>query len=322
MVANVESLSERYNGYISPLEAEEVRKSRDMELQEMQESQVILDEIRVILEASRRETQKLSDDQKQRAHLQDLACDYEGYKDFNPRRVPGTCEWFLKDDRFLEWRSSDFGLLWVSAGPGCGKSVLSRALIDKRRLATNVATSMICYFFFKDGDGGRMYAPNALCAILHQLFTSTPTSGLIQYGLSSHKNYGKNLAGNFSELWQILMNCVKSPDAGEIVCVLDALDECHHDSREQLINKLREFYQQHAQASGPRPKVKFLIASRPYDDLAAAFSRFSHTLAYVPFDGDDKSAQISKGINLVIDARVDEIAVIFERPIVEGLPNG
>lgn len=198
----------------------------------MQESQIILDEIRVILEESRRETQRLSDDQKLRALLQDLAADYEGYKDFNPPRVPGTCEWFLQDDRFLEWRSSDSGILWVSAGPGCGKSVLSRALIDERRLTTNVATSTICYFFFKDGDDERMYAPKALCAILHQLIPNTPTSGLIQHALPSHKNYGKRLTDNLSELWRILVNCVKSPDAGEVVCALDALDECHHDSRQ------------------------------------------------------------------------------------------
>ena len=107
------------------------------------------------------------------------------------------------------------------------------------------------------------------------------------------------------------MNCAKSPDAGEIVCVLDAMDECHPDGRQQLINKLIEFYQKHAQTCGPWQRLKFLITSRPYHDLVASFQKLSRTMAFVRFDGDDKSAQISKEINLVIDARVDKIARDF-----------
>jgi hypothetical protein len=53
---------------------------------------------------------------------------------------------------FLEWRDSKHSrLLWVSAGPGCGKSVLSRSLIDERRVCTNAMASTVCLFFFKDG---------------------------------------------------------------------------------------------------------------------------------------------------------------------------
>ena len=96
------------------------------------------------------QTQRIYDNQKERALLQDLTSDYEGYKNFNPRKVDGTCEWFLDDDRFRTWRDSNTSsLLWVSAGPGCGKSVLSRALIDEHRLSTNVTTSTVCHFFFK-----------------------------------------------------------------------------------------------------------------------------------------------------------------------------
>ncbi|KAF7179589.1 hypothetical protein CNMCM7691_008637 [Aspergillus felis] len=311
--AKINDLSKQCSSYISPLEAEEIRRNRDSQLQEMQESRTILNEIRMVLEAGSRQTRRNYEDQKERDLLQDLAADYKDYKDFNPPRVEGTCEWFFKDDRFRKWRDSNTsGLLWVSAGPGCGKSVLSRALVDERRLSTNVTTSTICYFFFKDGDERRMYATNALCAILHQLFTRDPASGLIGHALPSHKNYGKDLARNFSELWRILIACADSPDTGEIICVLDALDECSMDSRQQLIDRMKEFYCQPWRLSNPLLKLKFLITSRPYDYLEASFKRFSNTTAYLRFDGDEKSAQISKEINLVIDAKVYDIARDFE----------
>jgi len=41
-----------------------------------------------------------------------------------------TRTWFLEDPTFIRWLDSDQGnLLWLSADPGCGKSVLSRTLI-------------------------------------------------------------------------------------------------------------------------------------------------------------------------------------------------
>jgi hypothetical protein len=311
LVGMVNDLSKGCSDCIPPLREEELRKNRDSQLQEMQESRTILDEIRRILKESREQTQRNYEKQEERDLLRDLASDYEGYKNFNDTRVPGTCEWFFDDDRFRRWRDSGVSsLLWVSAGPGCGKSVLSRSLIDEGRLSTNVTTSTVCHFFFKDGEEGRMESTNALCAILHRLFTQDPTGSLIRYALPSYQNYGRKLTLNFSELWQILENCARSLDTREIVCILDALDECNAAGRLQLTKQLKEFYFKQDQSSR-RLKLKFLITSRPYDDLEASFKDFSDTTAYLRFDGDDKSKEINQEINLVIDARMDDIAGDF-----------
>lgn len=163
--------------------------------------------------------------------------------------------------------------------------------------------STVCYFFSKDGDKRCMDTTNALCAMLHQLFTHNPDRSLIGHALPSHKNYGRGLAQNFSELWQILMACADSPTTGEIICVVDALDECNTKSRQQLIHKLEEFYCQPQRSSSPLSRLKFLITSRPYGDLEASFRSFSNETAFLRFDGDEKSIQISKKTNLVFDGR-------------------
>lgn len=148
--AMIDELAQHCSRCISPLEADEIRRNRDSQLQGMQKSQNILVGIRKVLKIDRELTQGNYEDQMERALLQDFASDYEDYKDFNPERVPGTCEWFFKDDRFYKWRDSNTSsLLWVSAAPGCGKSVLSRALVDEQKLSTNVTTSSVCYFFFQ-----------------------------------------------------------------------------------------------------------------------------------------------------------------------------
>ena len=55
---------------------------------------------------------------------------YDEQKNQNPKRVPNTCIWTLQNPKYLEWRDSNTKrMLWISADPGCGKSVLAR--IDK-----------------------------------------------------------------------------------------------------------------------------------------------------------------------------------------------
>ena len=242
--------------------------------------------------------------------LRDLASGYKSDKGFVSEKVPGTCEWFFEDDRFLEWRdSNESRLLWISAGPGCGKSVLAKALIDERRVCTDTIASTVCYFFFKDGQEQRTRGADALSALLHQLFRKNTT--LITHALPSHKSYGKKLRDEFSELWEILVKSAEDSEAGEIICVLDALDECEKTARNQLIKKLVQFFSQGESCRNSSLKLKFLVTSRPYDDLEQNFQRLSGVSTYMHFDGDDKSQRISQDINLVIDAKIPSIAGKF-----------
>jgi hypothetical protein len=75
--------------------------------------------------------------------------------------------WVLEHPQYLKWRGNHKDdLLWISADPGCGKSVLSKSLIDNELQASE--TDAICYFFFKDNEEQNSIA-TALCAILHRL---------------------------------------------------------------------------------------------------------------------------------------------------------
>ncbi|KAI1077965.1 hypothetical protein F5B20DRAFT_549960 [Whalleya microplaca] len=308
---DVQKLSQQCSDYFDLNEKKKIEEQWSCQLQEIRKSRVILDTIRQILEASGRQTRQIYEDQKETELLRDLASDYKGNKDFNPRRVEGTCRWFLNDKRFQNWRDSNTSsLLWVSAGPGVGKSVLSRALIDEHHLYTNISTSTICYFFFRDGDD----INSALSAILHQLISQDLDGSMIRNALRSHRSHGKSLTQNFSELWQILMKYAQSPDAGEIICLLDALDECKEDGRRQLFAQLQDLYQQNKTSSNPT-KLRFLITSRPYDHMELSFGKLSDTTAYIHFDGDDKSGLISREINLVIDEKLKMFTRSFPQEV-------
>ena len=221
---------------------------------------------------------------------------YEDHKDRNPTRVPGTCLWFLKNQRFGDWlESCSSDLLWVTADPGCGKSVLSRSLIDHELQSGPSRTT--CYFFFKD-IGEQRSATNAICALLHQLCTQNQS--VLQQVVDVYQSNGNQLKLSFSWLWKTFLAATSRSEMGEIVCILDALDECEEQDRVTLIESLNNFY---ATRSGFASRVKFLVTSRPYYDIEDRFDEL-----VIRLTGEDESEQIGKEIDLVIKDRVPKIA--------------
>ena len=271
-----------------------------------------LDDLFSACEGSRMEQKSAHEERELRELLETFSTDYEGDKNINPKRVPGTCEWFLEDPRFLDWRdATNSQLLWGSADPGCGKSVLSRCLVDEGLTSTNSIASTTCYFFFKDGQENREKGTHAFSAILHQLLVQNDGTSLDAHALSGWKKHGKQLRDRYEELWKIVREMAAAPEAGEIVCVLDALDECREQDRNRIIDSLVEFYSDNASKPDSDARLKFLVTSRPYGEIETGFWKLKNVVNYIRFDGGDESDKISKEINLVINHRVPEIASKF-----------
>ena len=227
---------------------------------------------------------------------------YRQRKDRNPPRVDGTCEWFTNHKHFQAWQEGDTSkLLWVSADPGCGKSVLARYLVDSVLQTTDSKT--ICYFFFKDDFEDQRNIGIAMCAILRQLFDQKPS-------LASNKiidtitSKGETLTSSFSDLWDILLAAATNGNSGEIVCVLDALDECDESGRAQLADALRSI-----DWSESGPSLKILLTSRPYAELQRDFRllEIRHCLIHLSGENEAEVDKISQEIDLVIEKRVEEL---------------
>ena len=149
----------------------------------------------------------LTEDQR-RCHQAFKTSTYEQHKNINPNRTEGTCEWALKSSEYQHWwESSCNDLLWLSADPGCGKSVFVKSLVDNI-FNTSIPNVSVCYFFFKDNDEQNNLA-TALCAILHQLFGMQPQ--LLQHTLPSWEKNHTKVQQKVDELWRILMDTGSIP---------------------------------------------------------------------------------------------------------------
>lgn len=153
---------------------------------------------------------------------------YEQYKDVNPDRMEGTCQWVLSHPQYLQWSTKAHDdLLWISADPGCGKSVLAKSLVDNELQHNDKHT--ICYFFFKDNEEQEKVT-TALCALIYQLFSHQPY--LIRHAVPAWEKTGDKLQDEIAELWRILLAAARDDESHDMTCILDALDECRPSDRQ------------------------------------------------------------------------------------------
>lgn len=198
--------------------------------------------------------------------------DCESQKNQNPPRVPNTCLWTLQNSKYIKWRDDDTKkLLWISADPGCGKSVLARCIINKDlpKAFQNDSSKPILYYFFKDTSPEQRSVIRAISTILHQLFTSQPH--LIRYALSSYREVDKALSMTFSKLWSIFVVAATDSLAGNVVCVLDALDKYNEQKQLKLIKALEDFCLDSRSLSSAS-NLKLLITSRLYFQIRRKFN--------------------------------------------------
>ncbi|KAF1817296.1 hypothetical protein P152DRAFT_463500 [Eremomyces bilateralis CBS 781.70] len=226
--------------------------------------------------------------------------DYKQFKDRNSSRLRDTCQWVLHHDNFRNWKdSSSSSLLWISADPGCGKSVFTKSLAGDLK---NTDGHTTCYFFFKDDDVQKS-AVTALAALLHQLFRRKPT--LIKYTMLDFAANGDKLSQPSHTLWSILIKTVADRNTGEVFCVLDALDECAEAGQYQIITALSSFYQQ-AISGNNTSQLKICVTSHPYPDIKRRFTDLTSNFPTIRLRGKQESDKISHEINQVIKWRVSQ----------------
>ncbi|KAI1365712.1 hypothetical protein F5Y08DRAFT_327890 [Xylaria arbuscula] len=228
---------------------------------------------------------------------------YRDRMERNPDRVAGTCEWFVTHKYFQQWQGhSSSSMLLVSADPGCGKSVLSKYLVDHILPTTKSRTT--CYFFFKDDFADQRSSTSALCCILHQLFEVKEVL-LSSKIVEQFQTRSESLTTSFVQLWEILLSASRDHNAGEIICILDAFDECDDQGQADFTRYLGKLY-----STRNAFNLKFLVTTRPYGHIRRGFQPLQIPgLPVIHLNGETEIevSKISKEIDVYIKVRVRNI---------------
>ena len=230
--------------------------------------------------------------------LSDPRDDLAAIRSAKGKRVDGTCDWILAQDSYTSWLIEDSPqLLWLSGGPGIGKTMISSFMVEElARLAERSSQITLAYYFCDDKDEKRKSATAILRGLLLQLLRQRPMLFKhIQPELAVSRD---NLFTNFHGLWRIFDGILKDPEAGEVFCLIDALDECEKESRQSFLTNLTELF---TSLQSKKKIFKFVVTSRPENDIEESLTATSPSIRNIRVDTGKINDDLSKFINIKVD---------------------
>jgi len=195
--------------------------------------------------------------------------------------MPGTCDWLLQEPAIRSWLevSQESRILWLSAPPGTGKSILATHVIKNL-----LDSGLWCqYYFFKFGDQTKRSSGDLLRSLAFQIAKKVPTFSQTLLQLSEeHLRLEKTES---ITIWQKLFESVlfKLDIIKPLFWVIDALDES--ESSKEILDLLRNI-------SNSRCSIRILIISRQTESISLAFARLSNAVPFtcVELGGHDHNA--------------------------------
>ncbi|KAI1199268.1 ankyrin repeat protein [Nemania serpens] len=218
------------------------------------------------------------------------------------RRIDGTCEWLVRHPSYQEWlQGADPPLLWISGGPGKGKTMLAIYITEQLQQVVDYSQGVLLYYFCSNRDKNRNTAVTIMRGVLHQWLLLQPY--LAQY----IRNYfdgaetTKYTISNLAILLKLFLILLRRSGSSQMVLVLDGLDECEEDSLRQLLDFLREYLAETQEKA--RLRLKVIVLSRPQSGLLEDELRSFRRIKL-----DDSDTEVGKDVEKYISAKVAELA--------------
>jgi ankyrin repeat protein len=200
--------------------------------------------------------------------------------------------WFLESDTFAKWKTRRNSFLWLNGIPGCGKTILSSAII--KDLNDTPSSQPLLYFYFDFNDSAKQTLESMVRSLVIQL----------QCGLE----------GNWSQLDHLYSSRWHQQPTRELLCktlskmigqvkevwiILDALDECRTrigSPTEGLLSWIRDLLE------SEQRNVHLLVTSRPEPDIKSEVGELAHDDDIVPLQSD----LITDDIRAYVHTRIRE----------------
>jgi hypothetical protein len=223
-------------------------------------------------------------------------------------RVAGTCEWITHNKTYKSWLDSDDDgngdtrLLWISGGPGKGKTMLSVFLTQElQRHTARIPNSELAFFFCSAQDEKRNTAVAVLRGLIHQIIAKRPR--LLKHALPHLETPERTqqTLSSLETLWLIFSNLIADAELGTMFCVLDGLDECEESTLRVLLPRIVSLLTSENPSSS-KGTFKLAIVSRDLPGLRGCTTR-------VRLDPDNDEKVVGD-IELFVSARVGELSKI------------
>ncbi|OAQ65571.1 Pfs, NACHT, and ankyrin domain-containingprotein [Purpureocillium lilacinum] len=238
-------------------------------------------------------------------YVTDPSNDLQFLKRRKRSRVDGTCEWILTTPQLVNWLNSPRNssiettsrILWIQGNPGQGKTTLAMYITEALTKSFSAdASRSLGYFFCDTSYANRANANAILRGLLWQFYTSNPEL-IPAYARQRYGQLKEKLFRDFDSLWTLFLETARANSTRQLFCIIDALDECGDESRDDLLDQLEQTFET---SDGP-PNIHFLLLSRPYVHIRDLLGQFkSLDLASLP--------QIKEDVQQYIEYELEKLA--------------
>lgn len=228
-------------------------------------------------------------------------CDYERYLLQCPQKFPGTLKWFNNHETYRTWlNTTSSQLLLVNGPPGCGKTVISRALIDE---LYGMPESRICpkYFFCNNAVPSQRTAHGILTGLIHQILVRHSGSAFkVAMPFYRARNQSQWALETLWELFTALVWAGLCPSL-----VIDGLDECDDHSQTFII---QHFHQLVFPSALPHLPLKIFLTCRLTFTIKSAMMSYPISLELAM---EQQHKNIGDDLSLVIQDKITTFANLY-----------
>ncbi|RSL90982.1 hypothetical protein CEP51_000479 [Fusarium floridanum] len=184
------------------------------------------------------------------------------------QRTPGTCEWIRENLHYQAWLAGESRLLWISGGPGRGKTVLSLFLNEEVEKLCETTEDRLLFYFCRFQDERYNKTINVLRSLIYQILKFSVDGPEVQQALEYFDAPEKVqfALSSFECLWTVLEKLLAQPGLPRIFCIIDGVDECH--SSHQLVAKLYDYCKSQARKNDSTG-LRLAMIGRDLEELDA-----------------------------------------------------
>ncbi|KAK1245970.1 hypothetical protein MKX07_005039 [Trichoderma sp. CBMAI-0711] len=150
-----------------------------------------------------------------------------------------TCQWLLQRPEYLDWLDpakfqEHHGFLWIKGKPGTGKSTLMKFAL--RNAQRKRGGKIIIHFFFNArGEDLEKSTVGMYRSLLSQLLERIPSLLDTLEVPGSIARSGEDHHWNTEILTDLLEQAIQNLEGFNVLCFIDALDECEEDHVRDMI---------------------------------------------------------------------------------------
>ncbi|KAI5781717.1 ankyrin repeat-containing domain protein [Peziza echinospora] len=179
---------------------------------------------------------------------------------------PGTGQWFLDDEKYVDWRHGVNRVLICEGNPGAGKSTLvAMAINDMMNNHFRDNQDAIAYIYSTYQNRDQQSAIKLIESIAWQLAISCHSAFDILDKVYQRHNKGNVTQPAWTEWLTIINDEIQASELTNVFIFVDALDELKPSEKSQLLQGLNEIAKQ-------ANVVQILLMSRPMNLPASYFS--------------------------------------------------